>query len=44
MSVADVLVLVVAVVAIVGLVWFFFGPRRAGTAELAGGVQGCGCW
>src|SRR5215472_13478308 len=28
-----------AVAAIAGLGWFFFGPRKARTAELAGGVQ-----
>ncbi len=39
MSVADVVVLTVAVVALVGLGWFFFGPRRARTAHLEDGVQ-----
>src|SRR6266496_4385986 len=39
MSVADVVVLTVAVVALVGLGWFFFGPRPARTAHLEDGVQ-----
>ena len=39
MDVADALVLVGAVVALVALGWFFFGPRRARAAELADGVQ-----
>jgi P-type Cu+ transporter len=38
-DVADALVLVGAVVALVALGWFFFGPRRARAAELADGVQ-----
>ena len=38
-SVADVSVLLAAVVAIGGLGWFFFGPRRARAARLDGGVQ-----
>src|SRR6266508_2470959 len=39
MGTADVLVLVAAV-GLTGLLWwFFFGPRRAGRAELRGGVQ-----
>jgi Cu+-exporting ATPase len=37
--VADVVVLVGAVVVSAGLVWFFFGPRRAVRAERRGGVQ-----
>jgi Cu+-exporting ATPase len=39
MSVADNSVLLTAVVAIGGLGWFFFGPRRARSAQLEGGVQ-----
>ncbi len=36
---ADVVVLAVTVVALAGLGWFFFGPRRARTARLEDGVQ-----
>ena len=39
MSVADVVVLAIAVVALAGLGWFFFGPRRARAARLEDGVQ-----
>jgi Cu+-exporting ATPase len=39
MSAADIAVVVAAVVALAGLGWFFFGPRKARTAELARGVQ-----
>ena len=39
MTVADVAVVIAAVAALAGLGWFFFAPRRARTAELAGGVQ-----
>ncbi|MGA5411870.1 heavy metal translocating P-type ATPase [Streptomyces lavendulocolor] len=39
MGVADVVVVVLAAVLIAGLGWFFFGPRRARTAQLEGGVQ-----
>jgi P-type Cu+ transporter len=39
MSLADVVVVLGAVAALAGLGWFFFGPRNARTAELAGGVQ-----
>jgi len=39
MSVADIIVVIAAVAALAGLGWFFFGPRRATAAELAGGVQ-----
>src|SRR4029077_4053905 len=39
MSAADIAVVVAAVVALAGLGWFFFGPRKARTAELAGGGQ-----
>ena len=38
-SLADVSVLLAAVVAIGGLGWFFFGPRRARSAQMDGGVQ-----
>ncbi|MEU4498941.1 heavy metal translocating P-type ATPase [Streptomyces sp. NPDC023998] len=39
MGVTDVVVVISAVVLIAGLGWFFFGPRRARTARLEGGVQ-----
>src|SRR6266487_4579808 len=39
MNAADILVIVAAVTALTGLGWFFFGPRRATAAVLAGGVQ-----
>jgi len=39
MNVADISVLLAAVLAIGGLGWFFFGPRRARSAQLEGGVQ-----
>jgi Cu+-exporting ATPase len=39
MNAADVVVIVAAVVGLAGLGWFFFGPRKARSAELAGGVQ-----
>ncbi|HEY9263093.1 heavy metal translocating P-type ATPase (plasmid) [Mycolicibacterium vanbaalenii] len=39
MSSVDVVVVMVAVVAIGGLGWYFFAPRRARTAEVSGGVQ-----
>src|SRR5213080_3836061 len=39
MNAADILVVIVAVAALAGLGWFFFGPRKATTAVLAGGVQ-----
>jgi Cu+-exporting ATPase len=39
MSAADIAVTIAAVAALAGLGWFFFAPRRARTAELAGGVQ-----
>jgi P-type Cu+ transporter len=38
-SVADIVVLLAAVAGLGGLGWFFFGPRRASAADLAGGVQ-----
>jgi Cu+-exporting ATPase len=39
MSTADITVLLGALAVIAGLGWYFFGPRRASTAQLAGGVQ-----
>ena len=39
MSTADVVVVLAAVAALAGLGWFFFGPRKATAAVLAGGVQ-----
>jgi Cu+-exporting ATPase len=39
MSVDDILVVAAAVLALAGLGWFFFGPRKARAAVLAGGVQ-----
>src|SRR5262245_19486329 len=39
MSTADVVVVLSAVAALAGLAWFFFGPRNAPAAVLAGGVQ-----
>jgi Cu+-exporting ATPase len=39
MNTADIIVVLGAVVALAGLGWFFFGPRKARAAELAGGVQ-----
>jgi len=36
---ADILVIVAAVAALAGLGWFFFGPRQATAAVLAGGIQ-----
>lgn len=39
MSVPDLVVVAAAVGAVAGLAWFFFGPRRAGTALVEGGVQ-----
>src|SRR6266567_5277132 len=39
MSGPDVSVLLAAAAAIGGLGWFFFGPRRARSAQLDGGVQ-----
>jgi Cu+-exporting ATPase len=38
-NVADIAVVIAAVAAIAGVGWFFFAPRRALAAELAGGVQ-----
>ncbi len=39
MASADVMVVVAAVLVLAGLGWFFFGPRRARSAQLDGGVQ-----
>ncbi len=39
MGIADVAVVVAAAAAIAGFGWFFFGPRKARPAQLAGGVQ-----
>jgi Cu+-exporting ATPase len=39
MSTADVMVLLVSAVLVGALGWFFFGPRRTGSARLDGGVQ-----
>ena len=39
MSAADIIVVIAAVAALAGLGWFFFGPRKARAAQLAGGVQ-----
>jgi plastocyanin domain-containing protein len=39
MNMGDIIVVVTAVAALGGLGWFFFGPRKATAAELAGGVQ-----
>jgi Cu+-exporting ATPase len=39
MNVADIAVVITAVAALAGLGWFFFAPRRARAAELAGAVQ-----
>jgi Cu+-exporting ATPase len=39
MDVSGIAVMIGAVAALAGLGWFFFAPRRAGIAELAGAVQ-----
>ena len=39
MDASAIVVAVAAAAAIVGLGWFFFGPRKARAAQLAGGVQ-----
>src|SRR5262245_39439648 len=39
MASADVVVVAAAVLVLAGLGWFFFGPRRARSAQLEGGVQ-----
>jgi Cu+-exporting ATPase len=40
MNVTDLSVLLAAVVATGGRGWFFFAPRRARSAQLAGGCSG----
>ncbi len=42
MTVIDVVVVIAAAVAVTGLGWFFFGPRRAHTADVSNGVQRVG--
>jgi hypothetical protein len=39
MNAVDIIVILAAVAALAGLGWFFFGPRKATAAVLAGGVQ-----
>jgi Cu+-exporting ATPase len=39
MNATDIIVVIGAVAALAGLGWFFFGPRRAASADLADGVQ-----
>jgi Cu+-exporting ATPase len=39
MTIADIFVVAGSILAIAGLGWYFFAPREAHTAELAGGVQ-----
>src|SRR6516225_7353006 len=39
MNAADIILVLAAVAALAGLGWFFFGPRKARAAVLAGGVQ-----
>lgn len=39
MSLSDILVIAVVVAVAAALAWWFFGPRPAPEAELAGGVQ-----
>src|SRR5262249_30044184 len=39
LSSADIVVIVAAIMAIAGLGWYFFAPRRAHAAEVRGGVQ-----
>ncbi|MDA3644323.1 heavy metal translocating P-type ATPase [Saccharopolyspora indica] len=39
MSVVDLVVLVAALAAVGAVVWYFFGPRNAHSAEFVGGVQ-----
>ncbi len=40
MNVAGIAVVIAAIAALTGLCWFFFAPRRARTAELAGACSG----
>lgn len=42
MTTADVAVISVAVLALAGLGWFFFGPQRARSARLGAGAAGRG--
>jgi Cu+-exporting ATPase len=42
MDASAIVVALAAAAAIAGLGWFFFGPRKARTAQLAGGVQRAG--
>jgi P-type Cu+ transporter len=39
MNAVDIIVILATAAALAGLAWFFFGPRRATAAVLAGGVQ-----
>ena len=39
MSVDDIIVVAAAVLALAGLGWFFFGPRKSRAAVLASGVR-----
>jgi Cu+-exporting ATPase len=39
MNATDIIVVLAAAAALAGLGWFFFGPRKASAAVLAGGVQ-----
>ena len=39
MSLSDIVVIAVVVLAVAALAWWFFGPKPAAEAELAGGVQ-----
>ena len=39
MSGADITVLVLSVMAMAGLAWYFFAPRKGHTAELTGAAQ-----
>ena len=39
MNAAGIIVVLGAVAALAGLGWFFFGPRKARAAVLAGGMQ-----
>ena len=39
MNAVDIIVILAAMAALAGLGWFFFGPRKATAAVLAGGVQ-----
>ena len=39
MNLADLVVVVVSAALLGALGWFFFGPRRARAAEMAGGIQ-----